>query len=172
MNVRVGDIIKLENNQFVAVRDGCPSRPTSLQRKESSVVHCCLLNTYGRKLPCVESSPVLLAHLGVTPFWPFVLGAEQTQTLREGLEKTRKECIVTQDGLRAPHQAFSPGGSPPPLQQRAPRAVLHRDSGAGWVSRTPCLTGLLSPGGSKACFWEEVSGSGICTLWKIMGSKV
>lgn len=30
MNVCVGDIIKLENNQFVAVRGRCPSRPTGL----------------------------------------------------------------------------------------------------------------------------------------------
>lgn len=60
MNVCVGDIIKLENNQFVAVRGRCPSRPTGLSpppfflgggRKECVFpVDSCLLNTHGRKL--------------------------------------------------------------------------------------------------------------------------
>lgn len=55
MNVCVGDIIKLENNQFVAVRNGRSSRPAARfpffgRKDEALLARCCLLTTFGRKL--------------------------------------------------------------------------------------------------------------------------
>lgn len=97
MNVRVGDIIKLENNQFVAVRDRCPSRPTRLFPlvlvlvffgRKKRVFHGLLLplKHLWKETSLSGKLLVLLAHLGLTPFWPFMLGTKQTQNTegREG----------------------------------------------------------------------------------------
>lgn len=52
MNVCVGDIIKLENNQFVAVRDQVPleaCRGFPGRKDEPLLVHCCLFKHVGRE---------------------------------------------------------------------------------------------------------------------------
>lgn len=135
MNVRVGDIIKLENNQFVAVRDQLPRRPAGASFSLAQRDECRRLqHPWKQPFPsgkrCVtsmhEAGSLLATH---------VLGTEHS----EGGGGGARGVLAAP---RGPHAVFSAGGPPPPVQQRAPRAVLHRDSGARRVSHTPLLLPL------------------------------
>lgn len=133
MNVRVGDIIKLENNQFVAVRDQPPCRPVGASFSLAQRDECPpSSSTRGGDLSRVGSG-VSRGCVSLAPFQPrSSLGPSTAGGGGEGARGL--------DGRsRSAHGVLtrlSAGGPPAPVQQRAPRAVLHRDSGARRVSLT------------------------------------
>lgn len=93
MNVCVGDIIKLENNQFVAVRDRCSSRPAAclpfFGRKDDSpdlllpLKHLWKETFLNGKFLChisVNGNGELLCHIGSGSFSAIHrLGTEQAK---------------------------------------------------------------------------------------------
>lgn len=115
MNVCVGDIIKLENNQFVAVRDQAPrsaymgtSFCFSAERAECLLPCGCPLNARGREL----LSGKLVGHIsGPGPGSSMAWWKEEVLGAPPGVEGW---ALGWASGS---HQVSSLGGPPPPLQQ-------------------------------------------------------